>query len=306
MFFQCREYNSSRLSLFCGRERTWKRMKVRISADSTCDLGPELTEKYQVTIAPLSVIIDGQSYKDGVDVTPEAIFSAVEHGKKVQTAAVNQFEYQELFRELLQDGDEIVHFCISSDMSSCYADACEAAKKVGDGKIFVVDSRNLSTGIGLLVLEACELAAMGKTGAEIYEFIQHRIEKVTATFTVQDIGYLYRGGRCSGLEALGAKMLRIRPCIEVNGGKMNPGKKYRGSYEHYLKHYIRDQLKDAEDIDYKRIFITHSPSETGMVEFAKECVKEYGHFREILETTAGGTICVHCGPNTLGILFMRK
>ena len=281
-------------------------MKVRISADSTCDLGPELTEKYQVTIAPLSVIIDGQSYKDGVDVTPEAIFSAVEHGKKVQTAAVNQFEYQELFRELLQDGDEIVHFCISSDMSSCYADACEAAKKVGDGKIFVVDSRNLSTGSGLLVLEACELAAMGKTGAEIYDFIQHRIGKVNATFTVQDIGYLYRGGRCSGLEALGAKLLHIRPSIVVRDGKMHPGEKYRGRYEHYLKHYIADTLADDSNIDFNRVFVTHSPSEEGLVRFASDTVKSYGLFKEVLETMAGCTVCTHCGPDTLGILFMRK
>ena len=279
-------------------------MKIRISSDSTCDLSPELLEKYDITIAPLSVIIDGQSYKDGVDVTPEDIFRAVDQGKKVQTAAVNQFEYAELFRKLLKDADAVIHFCISREMSSCYSDACEAAKKLGS--VYVVDSRNLSTGIGLLVLEACEMAAMGKDAQEVFEAVQSRRDKVVATFTVQDIGYLYRGGRCSGLEALGAKMLRIRPEIEVNNGKMNPGKKYRGSYEHYLKHYIRDVLKETEDIDYKRIFITHSPCEEGMADFAAECVKEYGHFREILDTTAGGTICVHCGPNTLGILFMKK
>lgn len=279
-------------------------MKIRISSDSTCDLSPELLEKYDITIAPLSVIIDGQSYKDGVDVTPEDIFRAVDQGKKVQTAAVNQFEYEELFRKLLKDADAVIHFCISREMSSCYSDACEAAKKLGS--VYVVDSRNLSTGIGLLVLEACEMAAMGQDAQEIFEAVQSRRDKVVATFTVQDIGYLYRGGRCSGLEALGAKMLRIRPEIEVNNGKMNPGKKYRGSYEHYLKHYIRDVLKETEDIDYKRIFITHSPCEEGMADFAAECVKEYGHFREILDTTTGGTICVHCGPNTLGILFMKK
>ena len=279
-------------------------MKIRISSDSTCDLSPELLEKYDITIAPLSVIIDGQSYKDGVDVTPEDIFRAVDQGKKVQTAAVNQFEYEELFRKLLKDADAVIHFGISREMSSCYSDACEAAKKLGS--VYVVDSRNLSTGIGLLVLEACEMAAMGKDAQEVFEAVQSRRDKVVATFTVQDIGYLYRGGRCSGLEALGAKMLRIRPEIEVNNGKMNPGKKYRGSYEHYLKHYIRDVLKETEDIDYKRIFITHSPCEEGMADFAAECVKEYGHFREILDTTAGGTICVHCGPNTLGILFMKK
>lgn len=279
-------------------------MKVKISADSTCDLSQELLEKYQVTIAPLSVIIDGDSHKDGVDVTPENIFRAVDLGKKVQTAAVNQFEYEELFGNLLKENDAVVHFCISREMSSCYSDACEAARKLGN--VYVVDSRNLSTGIGLLVLEACELAAMGKSAEEIFNTIEARKEKVVATFVVQDIGYLYRGGRCSGLEALGAKMLKIRPSIVVHDGKMSPGKKYRGSYEHYLKHYIRDVLKETEDVDYKRIFITHSPCEDGMTEFAADCVREYGHFREILDTTAGGTICVHCGPNTLGILFMRK
>ena len=279
-------------------------MKVKISADSTCDLSQELLEKYQVTIAPLSVIIDGDSHKDGVDVTPENIFRAVDLGKKVQTAAVNQFEYEELFGNLLKENDAVVHFCISREMSSCYSDACEAARKLGN--VYVVDSRNLSTGIGLLVLEACELAAMGKSAEEIFNTIEARKEKVVATFVVQDIGYLYRGGRCSGLEALGAKMLKIRPSIVVHDGKMSPGKKYRGSYEHYLKHYIRDTLKALEDVDYKRIFITHSPCEDGMAEFAADCVREYGHFREILDTTAGGTVCVHCGPNTLGILFMRK
>ena len=279
-------------------------MKVKISADSTCDLSQELLEKYQVTIAPLSVIIDGDSHKDGVDVTPENIFRAVDLGKKVQTAAVNQFEYEELFGNLLKENDAVVHFCISREMSSCYSDACEAARKLGN--VYVVDSRNLSTGIGLLVLEACELAAMGKSAEEIFNTIEARKEKVVTTFVVQDIGYLYRGGRCSGLEALGAKMLKIRPSIVVHDGTMSPGKKYRGSYEHYLKHYIRDVLKETEDVDYKRIFITHSPCEDGMAEFAADCVREYGHFREILDTTTGGTVCVHCGPNTLGILFMRK
>ena len=279
-------------------------MKVKISADSTCDLSPELVEKYNVTIAPLSVIIDGHSYKDGVDVTPENIFRAVDLGKKVQTAAVNQFEYEQMFKELLKENDAVIHFCISKEMSSCYSDACEVAERLGN--IYVVDSRNLSTGIGLLVLEACEQAAMGRSAEEIFNSVQARREKVIASFTVQDIGYLYRGGRCSGLEALGAKMLKIRPEIEVADGKMHPGKKYRGSYEHYLKHYIRDVLKDVEDVDYKRVFITHSPCEDGMTEFAAGCLREYGHFREILDTTAGGTICVHCGPNTLGILFMRK
>ncbi len=279
-------------------------MKVQISADSTCDLSPELCEKYNIVLAPLSVIIDGNSYKDGVDVNPETIFRAVDHGKKVQTAAVNQYEYAELFSNLLKENDAVVHFCISREMSSCYADACEVAEKLGN--VFVVDTMNLSTGEGLLVLEAAELAAMGRSAKEIFDSVLARRDKVRASFTVQDIGYLYRGGRCSGLEALGAKMMRIRPSIEVVDGKMRPGKKYRGSYEHYIKHYIKDVLKETENIDYKRVFITHSPCEDGMAAFAADMVREYGHFREILDTTAGCTICVHCGPNTLGILFMTK
>ena len=279
-------------------------MKVRISADSTCDLSPELCEKYHIAIAPLSVMIGGNSFHDGVDVTPENIFSAVEQGQTVKTSAVNQYEYEELFTSLRREADEVVHLCISREISSCYVDACRAAEKVGG--VHVVDSQNLSTGTGLLVLEAAELAAIGMTGREIAERERGRVGKVCATFTVQDIGYLYRGGRCSGLEAIGAKLMHIRPSIEVHDGKMSPGKKYRGSYEHYLKHYIKDMIKGNELVDWKRVFITHSPCEAGMTEYAAEMLREYGHFREILDTTCGCTVAVHCGPNTLGILFMNK
>lgn len=280
-------------------------MSVRISADSTCDLSRELCEKYNIAIAPLSVIVDGVSFHDGVDISAEVIFRAAEDGKTVKTAAVNRYEYEELFKNLLKESDEVVHFCISNDMSSCYQDACEAAKSVGH--VYVVDSRNLSTGTGLLVLEAAELAAMGRGGQEIAGTEQRRTDKVCSSFVVQDVGYLHRGGRCSGLEAIGAKLMRIRPSIEVKDGKMHPAEKYRGKYEHFLKHYIKDKMKEVEDtVDYKRVFITHSPCEAGMVEYAEEMLREYGHFREILKTDAGCTICVHCGPNTLGILFMNK
>ena len=281
-----------------------QKMRVKITADSTCDLSPELVEKYNISISPLSGVIDGQVHKDGLDVRPEDVFRAVDQGKKVQTAAVNQFEYEEFFRPLLAEYDAIVHFCISKEMSSCFADACKVAEKLGN--IYVIDSRTLSTGIGLLALEACEMAAMGRSAREIYDQVMALRDKVVTTFVVRDIGYLYRGGRCSGLEALGAKMLRIRPEIVVHEGRMSPGEKYRGSYEHYLKHYIKDVLKRVENVDYKRAFITHSPCEDGMTEFAAQCLREYGHFREVLDTVAGCTVCTHCGPNTLGVLFMRK
>ena len=279
-------------------------MKVRITADSTCDLSPELVRKYDIGIAPLSVIIDGNVFHDGVDVTPRDIFRAVDAGKSVRTAAVNAYEYREFFTEQLKTCDQIVHVCISSEFSTCYNDAVEASRNMDN--VYVVDSRNLSTGSGLLVLEGAEMAADGMDGAKIAEILRERTGLVDASFTVHTVDYLRRGGRCSGLEALGAKLLHIRPSILVRDGKMHPGEKYRGRYEHYLKHYIADMLEDDSTIDFNRVFVTHSPSEEGLVRFAIDTVKSYGLFKEVLETMAGCTVCTHCGPDTLGILFMRK
>ncbi len=279
-------------------------MKVRITADSTCDLSPELVRKYDIGIAPLSVIIDGQVFHDGVDVTPRDIFRAADAGKSVRTAAVNAYEYREFFTRQLESCDQIVHICISSEFSTCWNDAAEASRNMDN--VFVVDSRNLSTGSGLLVLEGAEMAAKGMNGAEIAETLKERTGLVDASFTVRTVDYLRRGGRCSGLEAMGAKLLHIRPSIVVQDGKMHPGEKYRGRYEHYLKHYIADILADDSNIDFNRVFITHSPSEEGLVRFAIDTVKSYGLFREVLETMAGCTVCTHCGPDTLGVLFMRK
>ena len=234
-------------------------MKVRMTADSTCDLSPELLRKYDIGIAPLSVIIDGEVYHDGVDVTPRDIFRASDAGKSVRTAAVNTYEYREFFTEQLKTCDQLVHVCISSEFSTCYNDATEAARQFEN--VYVVDSRNLSTGSGLLVLEGSELAAKGTAGQEIAETLTGRTGLVDASFVVHTIDYLRRGGRCSGLEALGARLLHIRPCIVVRDGKMHPGEKYRGRYEHYLKHYIADTLAEDSTIDFNRVFITHSPSE---------------------------------------------
>jgi EDD domain protein, DegV family len=279
-------------------------MKVSITADSTCDLSPELIHKYDVGIVPLSVIIGGKGFHDGVDVTPRDIFRAVEAGQSVRTAAVNTFEYREFFENRLKNCDQLVHICISSDFSTCYSDAVEAGR--GMDNVFVVDSRNLSTGSGLLVLQGAEMAARGMDGAEIAAKLRERTALVDASFVIRTVDYLRLGGRCSGLEALGAKMLHVRPSVVVRDGKMHPGEKYRGRYEHYLKHYIRDILAQDDTIDFNRVFITHSPCEEGMVRFAIDTVKSYGLFREVLETMAGCTVCTHCGPDTLGVLFMRK
>ena len=172
--------------------------------------------------------------------------------------------------------------------------------------VCIVDSRNLSTGSGLLVLAGAEMAADGADGAAIAEALKEKTGLVDASFVIRTVDYLRRGGRCSGLEALGAKMLHIRPSIVVRDGKMRPGEKYRGRYEHYLKHYIENTLTDDSNIDFHRVFITHSPSEEGLVRFAIDTVKSYGLFQEVLETMAGCTVCTHCGPDTLGVLFLRK
>ena len=250
-------------------------MKVRITADSTCDLSPELLRKYDIALAPLSVIIDGEVFHDGVDVTPRDIFRAAEAGKAVRTAAVNTYEYKEFFREQLRNCDQLVHVCISSDFSTCYADACEAAAETKN--IFVVDSRNLSSGSGLLALEGAEMAAQGMEGEAIADELRRRTGLIDASFVVRTVDYLRRGGRCTGLEALGAKMLHIRPSIVVKDGKMRPGEKYRGRYEHYLKHYIEDILADDQNIDFQRYksLLKHFPHSTGrLAKTAFQCTGE--------------------------------
>ena len=280
-------------------------MKIRMTADSTCDLTPDWIRKYRIGVAPLSVIIDGQVFHDGVDVSPRDIFRAAEAGKSVRTAAVNTYEYKEFFKDQLKDCDQLVHVCLSSEFSTSYSDAVEASREVGN--VFVVDSRNLSTGSGLLVLEGIRMIGEGaENGETVARSLQEKTGLVSSSFVLRTIDYLRRGGRCSGLEALGAKMLHIRPSIVVADGKMHPGEKYRGRYEHYLKHYIRDLLEHDDNIDFSRVVVVHSPSEEGMVRFAIDTVKSYGLFREVLEAMAGCTICTHCGPDTLGLMFMRK
>ena len=280
-------------------------MKIRMTADSTCDLTPELIRKYEIGVVPLSVVIDGEVFHDGVDVTPRDIFRAAEAGKSVRTAAVNTFEYKEFFKKQLKKCDQLVHVCLGSGFSSCYSDAVEASREMGN--VFVVDSRNLSTGSGLLVLEGLSMIREGvEDGKAIAEALQAKTGLVNASFVLRTVDYLRRGGRCTGLEALGAKMLHIRPSIVVQDGKMRPGEKYRGRFEHYLKHYIEDLLENDNNIDFQRVFVVHSPSEDGLARFAIDTVKSYGLFREVLEAMAGCTICTHCGPNTLGLMFMNK
>ena len=281
-------------------------MNIKISADSTCDLSPDLIARYDIGISPLYIIRDGESLVDGVGITPDEIYAHVEAGGSMcSTAAVSVYDYEEFFRRELESADAVVHFHISGDMSACYQNACIAAEEVGN--VYPVDARNLSTGIGLLVLEAAELARTGQlTAQEIQERMNQRRELLDVSFVVEQLGYLRKGGRCSSVAALGANMLSLRPCIQVKDGKMGVGKKYRGAYQKCLLQYVKERLEGRDDIDPHRIFITESggftPEEVAEVEAA---VRSYQPFEEVLHTRAGCTVSSHCGPRTLGILYFH-
>lgn len=279
-------------------------MKIKIYSDSTCDLSAELIEKYNIGIQPLFVEKEGEYYRDGVDIVPQDIYDYVGSGKGVcHTAAVNAADYASLFEEVLKEYDALIYFNISSEMSSCYQNARLAATEFDN--VYVVDTRNLSTGSGLLVLAAAERAAEGVPAAQIAEEMEELAEKAEASFVIDTLFYLQKGGRCSALVALGANLLKLKPCIEVKDGAMGVGKKYRGKVELCFEQYVKDRLEGRTDIDRHRIFVTHSGCKPEVVARIKELVAGYG-FEEVLETVAGCTVSNHCGPNTLGILFLRK
>ena len=282
-------------------------MNIKISADSTCDLSRELVERYAIGITPLYIIRDGQSLVDGVDITPDEIYDHVAGGGSMcSTAAVSVYDYVTFFRKELESCDAVVHFHISGEMSACYQNACIAAAEVGD--VYPVDARSLSTGIGLLVLEAAELAREGKlTAQEIQQRMEQRREKLNVSFLVEQLDYLRKGGRCSSVAALGANVLSLRPCIQVKDGRMGVGKKYRGPYLTCLLQYVKERLEGRDDIDPHRIFITESGGMTAEeVARVEEAVRSYQPFEEVLHTRAGCTVSSHCGSRTLGILYFTK
>lgn len=276
---------------------------ICISSDSTCDLSAELIAKYGIHTIPLSIVVGDRVYKDGRDITPAELFSFVEHGESCQTAAVNVFEYVEYFQELRKQYEAAVHISLGSGFSSSHQNAKLAAQEV-EG-VYVVDSQNLSTGTGLLVLQAAELAQAGRSAAEIAEIIAAEAAKVEASFVLSRLDYMAKGGRCSAITAQGARILKLRPSIEVVDGKMVVGRKFRGKLVKCLTDYVQARLEGRTDLDLKRIFITHSGCDPDVVAAVKAEVERWADFDEILETTAGCTISNHCGPDTLGILFKR-
>jgi len=281
-------------------------MRIRISADSTCDLSPELFERYDVAITPLYIRLGDRDLKDSIEVTREGIFKYVEETKAIpKTAAVNVGDYVEFFRKTKEEGyDGVVHFTISSEMSSCYQNACLAAE--GFENVFIVDSRTLSTGIGHLVLDACELRDEGKSAKEIFETVEQRKEKLDVSFVLDTLRYLALGGRCNSLLAFGANLFNIKPSIQVKEGKMGVEKKYRCSFERAVVRYVNDKLADRDTLNLKRIFITDSGVSDEVFNAVKEAVEKNAPFAEVLHTRAGCTVSSHCGPNCIGILFYRN
>lgn len=281
--------------------------KIILSADSTCDLDAELVERYAVNLLPLQVNLGGKVYKDGVDITPDLIYETYQKERILpKTSATNPAEYMEYFKKWTDEGYEVIHLSLGSGLSSTYRNACLAAEELGN--VYVIDSGNLSTGMGLLVIETAERIASGIDAAQIKEEITELKSHVHASFVIDNLTYLYEGGRCSALAAIGANLLNIKPCIEVDNtdGKMNVGKKYRGSLGKVLKRYTLEKLGSYENLNLNRVFITHSGTDSENIEMIKQLIEENYNFKEILITRAGCTISSHCGPNTVGVLFMTK
>jgi len=278
---------------------------IKITADSTCDLSPQIIEQFDISLMPLHVLIDDEDFRDGIDIEPKDIFRYVgQEGKSCKTAAVNTFEYENFFKEFSQNYDAVIHISLGSGFSSCCQNAKMAAQQFDN--VYVVDSQNLSTGSGHIVYEAALMAQEGVQPEEIVKHLEEVAPKVDASFVIDTMEYLRKGGRCSGIEAFGATLLRIKPSIEVVDGKMIVGKKYRGNFDRCIVNYVKDRLENNNDIDYSRVFITHSYCSPETVQKVRDAVETYANFEQIIETTAGCTISSHCGPNTLGILYKRK
>ena len=280
-------------------------MKIKIMSDSTCDLPQNLVDKYNIEIVPLTSVKDGYSFTDGVDIVPADIFAHVATGGDLcSTAALSVGDYQERFAKYSTEYDGVLHINISSEFSCSYQNACLAAEEFDN--VRVVDSRNLSTGQGLVVLKACELAKQCESIDELKEKLDAFTPKVEASFLLDQLKYMVKGGRCSAVVALGANLLNLKPCIEVKNGKMSVVKKYRGSYSKCLASYVKDRLADRDDIIRDELFLTHSPVTDECLTAVKNAIDEHGHFANVYETTAGCTVSCHCGPGTLGVLFVRK
>ena len=281
---------------------------VKIVADSTCDLSPELIERYSISVLPLHILLGEEEYEDGKSITPEEIFAwSDEHKTTPRTSAPSMESAVKLMSELLEDGSQLVCFAISEEMSTSANVMRLAAEELNaEERVTVIDSRNLSTGIGLLVVEAAIMAQEGRSSEEINAHIRELIPKVRASFVVDTLVYLHRGGRCSGLSAMLGSAIRLHPRIVVGDGKMSSDKKYRGKINSVVLSYAKDLEAAMQESRPDRVFITHSGCDARAVDAVRDYLSSLDIFDEILETRAGGVVSSHCGPGTLGVLFIAK
>ncbi len=283
-------------------------MSVKIIADSTCDLSKDLLEKYDISVLPLHIVLGDKEYKDGLEISPDEIYEWSNTNKEApKTSAAAISDTIDIYSKYLKSYDEIICFSISGQMSTTVNVMRMAAEELdSEDKIHIIDSENLSTGGGLLVIEAAIMAKEGKSGIEIIESINELKPFVRASFIVDTLTFLHRGGRCSGVAALAGGALKLHPKIVVENGGMKPDKKYRGKMNSAILSYVKDlepQIKNAKN---DRVFITHSGCEEEIIQSVRQYLSELGHFEEILITRAGGVISSHCGPGTLGVLFIEN
>ena len=280
-------------------------MRIKILSDSTCDLSKALLEENDITLVPLTVIKNDEQFKDGVSITPDVIFEHVANGGSLCTTSANAVgEYADWFEKFAPEYDGVIHINIGSGFSSCYQNACLAAEDYPN--VRVVDSMNLSTGQGLVVLEAARLAKDATDLDELANAIQEFTARVESSFLLSRLDYMVKGGRCSSAAALGANLLNLKPCIEVKNGKMAVVKKYRGNFEKCLPMYAKERLADREDVDRDILFVTKTPVSEDAYDAVMKAIDEHGNFQNVYTTEAGCTVSCHCGPGTLGLLFVRK
>ncbi|MGI6005146.1 MAG: DegV family protein [Christensenellales bacterium] len=280
---------------------------VQILADSSCDLPQEVLDRYNIRIIPMYIALGEKDYRDG-DITATDIYAHFEKTQQTpKTAAPNVSDYQDLFKPFIDEGKEIVSFSISSQMSGSFQNARAAAESFPDVGIYCIDSKSLSSGVGLQIMHACELAEAGKSAGEIAREALLMAERTQASFVLAQLEYLHRGGRCSAVSAYAATLLSIRPEILVKDGAMIPGSKYRGGMVKVAKGYVKRVLKDSENIDPRRAFVTYTQNtDQELIDTVYGAAKDSGFFEEILTATAGCTITSHCGPNTIGLLYFYK
>ncbi|MCF2669352.1 DegV family protein [Faecalicatena contorta] len=281
---------------------------VKIVSDSTCDLSQELLQRYDVSILPLHILLGEQEYEDGQDIFPDEIYQWSDKNKTTpKTSAPALDRAMDLLRPYVAEGREIICFAISESMSTSANVMRIAAEELEAEKLVtVIDSANLSTGIGLLVIEAATMAQNGKNAQDIVKKIEELKPFVRASFVVDTLTYLYRGGRCSGLAAMAGGALKLHPKIVVEDGAMNPAKKYRGKMKKVLMDYVKDMEKELKQAKKDRVFITHSGCDQDIIREIYQHLDSLNIFSEILVTRAGGVISSHCGPGTLGVLFISK